>query len=141
MAELLSFDTGLVTYTLNGKCEVTFNPTDSFFVERISGVFDKLDELQEKYTAGVQNVDGSNVYEFARKCDAEMRDLMDTLFDHPICADVFGDLNVYAYANGLPVWANLLIALVDVINGAFDNEPKLTSKRIEKYTAKYRKKK
>ena len=141
MAELLSFDTGLVTYTLNGKCEVTFNPTDSFFVERISGVFDKLDELQENYTAGVQNVDGSNVYEFARKCDAEMRDLMDTLFDHPICTDVFGELNVYAYANGLPVWANLLMALVDVINGAFDSEPKLTSKRIEKYTAKYRKKK
>ena len=29
----LNFDSGLVTYSLNGKCEVSFNPTDSNFVE------------------------------------------------------------------------------------------------------------
>ena len=31
----LNFDTGLVTYDLNGKVEVTFNPSDSNFVERL----------------------------------------------------------------------------------------------------------
>ena len=30
----LKFENGLVTYNLNGACEVSFNPTDSAFVER-----------------------------------------------------------------------------------------------------------
>lgn len=141
MAELLNFDTGLVTFSINGKSEVTFNPTDSTFVEHVSQVFDKLDELQEAYADTVQKMDVNNVFEYARKSDAEMRELIDTVFEHPICADVFGEMNVYAYANGLPAWANLMMAIIDTINNAFDSEQKLTSKRIEKYTAKYRKKK
>lgn len=141
MAELLNFDTGLVTFSINGKSEVTFNPTDSTFVERISQVFDKLDELQEKYVETVQKLDANNVFDYARESDTEMRGLIDTIFEHPICADVFGDMNVYAYAGGLPAWANLMMAIIDTINNAFDSEQKLTSKRIEKYTAKYRKKK
>lgn len=31
----LIFDTGLVTYNINGKCEFSFNPTDSAFVEKL----------------------------------------------------------------------------------------------------------
>lgn len=31
----LNFESGLVTYSLNGKCEVSFNPTDSNFIERL----------------------------------------------------------------------------------------------------------
>lgn len=139
MAELLNFATGLVTYSLNGNVEVTFNPTDSAFVEKVSTVFDELDKKQNEYADGVKSAD--NIFDFARKMDAEMRETLDTVFDRPICADLFGALNVYAYADGLPVWANLMLAIIDVINESCDNQQKLTSKRIEKYTAKYRKKK
>jgi hypothetical protein len=141
MAELLNFDTGLVTFSINGKSDVTFNPTDSAFVEHISQVFEKLDELQDKYSEGVRNMETGKIFDFARESNDEMRKLIDGIFEHPICDDVFGDMNVYAYASGLPVWANLLMAIIDTINNAFDSEQKLTSKRIEKYTAKYRKKK
>lgn len=40
----LSFETGLVTYDLNGLVQVTFNPTDSAFVERLFNAFDALDK-------------------------------------------------------------------------------------------------
>ena len=40
----LNFDSGLVTYSLNGKCEVSFNPTDSNFVERLYSAFEELDK-------------------------------------------------------------------------------------------------
>ena len=43
----LNFDSGVVTYSLNGKCEVSFNPTDSNFVERIYTAFNDLDKKQD----------------------------------------------------------------------------------------------
>ena len=48
-AKALSFDTGLVTFDLNGKASVTFNPTDSAFVERLFNTFDELDKKQDAY--------------------------------------------------------------------------------------------
>ena len=46
MAEL-NFATGVVTFTVNGKCDISFNPTDSAFVERLFNAFDTLDKKQE----------------------------------------------------------------------------------------------
>ena len=43
----LNFESGLVTYSLNGQCEVSFNPTDSNFVERLYSAFEDLDKKQE----------------------------------------------------------------------------------------------
>ena len=48
----LNFDSGLVTYSLNGKCEVSFNPTDSNFVERLYSAFEDLDKKQEDCVVG-----------------------------------------------------------------------------------------
>ena len=45
----LNFDSGLTTYSLNGKCEVSFNPTDSNFVEKLYSAFEELDKKQEGY--------------------------------------------------------------------------------------------
>ena len=47
MMKELNFESGLVTYSLNGQCEVSFNPTDSNFVERIQGS-DREDVGQER---------------------------------------------------------------------------------------------
>ena len=48
----LNFETGLVTYSLNGgKCQLSFNPTDSNFVEKLFNAFDTLDKKQEAYKA------------------------------------------------------------------------------------------
>ena len=50
----LNFDTGLVNYSINGKCEVAFNPTDSAFVEKLFNAFDVLDKKQESYKEEVE---------------------------------------------------------------------------------------
>lgn len=42
-------------------------------------------------------------------------------------------------ANGLPVWCNLMMAVMDEIDTTFTREQKLTNPRISKYTAKYQK--
>ena len=135
----LQFDTGLVTYDLNGACQVSFNPTDSAFVERLFTTFDELDKKQEAYKAEVERAQKREIFDIARKRDAEMREMIDNALGFPVCERVFGTMNVYALANGLPVWANLLLAIMDEIDTSFAREQKLTDGRIRKYSAKYHK--
>lgn len=135
----LNFDTGLVTWSLNGKCEVSFNPTDSAFVERVFDTFDKLDTRQEQFKADSAGVTGKAVFELARAMDAQMREDIDSIFEQPVCDALFGSMNVYAMANGLPVWCNLLMTLIDVTDSSFAEEKKKTDPRIAKYVSKYKK--
>lgn len=139
MAEL-QFSTGIVTYSLNGKADVTFNPTDTAFVEKLYETFNALDEKQEAYKAEVENLkDQRQIFDIARTRDAEMREMIDGVFNTPVCEAVFGHMNVYALADGLPVWANLLFAIIDEIDTDFSRQQKLTNTRITKYTQKYHK--
>ena len=52
----LSFDSGLVTYTVNGKCRVSFNPTDSNFAYRLYSAFEELHEKQESYKKRLEEI-------------------------------------------------------------------------------------
>ena len=137
MKELV-FDTGLVTYSLNGKCEVSFNPTDSEFVERLFNAFDSLDKRQEKYREQIgKEPDNRKVFEISKAMDTEMRKIVDGVFGVSVCESVFGSMNVYSLAGGLPVWCNLLLAIMDEIDTSFAREQKATNARIKKYTEKY----
>ena len=134
----LSFATGLVAYSLNGTAEVAFNPTDAAFVERLFNAFDALDQKQEAYKAEVERTaDKREIFDIARRRDAEMRAMIDDVMGRPVCETLFGGMNVYAMADGLPVWANLLLAVMDEVDTTFAREQKATNPRIQKYTAKY----
>lgn len=136
----LNFDSGLVTYSLNGKCEVSFNPTDSNFVERLYTAFEELDKKQEGYKAQIEKMANKReIFDFARERDAEMRAIIDGVLDVPVSDAVFGGMNVYAVANGLPVWCNLMLAIMDEVDSAYAREQKAMNPKIAKYTAKYQK--
>ena len=134
----LSIGTGVVTYSLNGACEVSFNPTDSVFIEKLFNAFDTLDNRQESYKDEVsKNADKRELFVIARKMDGEMREIINDVFDVDVCSALFGDMNVYALSDGLPVWANLMLTIMDEIDTAFAREQKATNPRISKYTKKY----
>lgn len=138
--EDIRFDTGIVEFNLNDAIKVYFNPTDSAFVERIFDTFDELDKKQEAYKAEIDKCsDKKEIFEIARRRDAEMREMVDGLFDKPVCSALFGGMNVYALAGGLPVWCNLMLSVIDQIDTTFARERKLTSPRITKYTERWRK--
>lgn len=64
----LNFDDGLVTYTVNGKCQVSFNPTDSNFVEKLYLAFEDLDKKQDGYKAQIEKMgDKKQIFAFARE--------------------------------------------------------------------------
>lgn len=144
MSEIISINSGVVRKTLettDGKtCELAFNATDSTFVEKLFNAFDTLDKKQEAYKAEVEKTANKReVFETARKMDKEMRDIIGEVFGFDICSALFGGMNVYALADGLPVWANLMLAIMDEVDTAFSREQKATNPRISKYTKKYHK--
>lgn len=134
----LKIATGVETYKLNDSVEVSFNPTDGAFVEKLFNAFDTLDKRQESYKAEVEKTAGKKeLFEVARKLDSEMREIVNDVFGFDVCTDLFGALNVYALADGLPIWANLMLAIMDEIDATMLREKKAADPRIAKYTKKY----
>lgn len=133
----LNFDTGVVKHSINGKYEVEFNPTDVSFAERLWRVFEHLEQKQDSKRKALENATTAESFDLARKWDAEMREVIDDVFGGPLCASVFGDTSLYAVANGLPLWANLMLAVMDEMDAAIIREKKATDPRIQKYTKKY----
>lgn len=139
MAEL-KFSTGIKTFNVNDACEIAFNPTDSFFVERLFNTFDKLDQKQEKYRAQVDGMtDNREIFKVSRAMDEEMRADINAVFGEDVCGKLFPCMNVYAMGDGLPAWANFLLAVIDEVDASAEAEQKRTTARVDKYLAKYRK--
>lgn len=136
----IQLDLGIVTYRLNDAVEISFNPTDAAFVEKIYDTFDELDKKQESYRAEATKAEKREIFELARKRDAEMREMVDTALGEKVCDALFGGINIYAMSGGLPLWANLLLAIMDEIDTTFAREQKLTNPRIKKYSEKYKRK-
>ena len=136
----LIVDTGLEEYRLNDRVTVRFNPTDVGFLEKLSAAFRKLDELQDQVRASRESItDDREVFPVARELDARMRAILNELFDTDICTPLFGGMNLFASSGGLPVWANLMLALTDEVETSMSSELAAREKRIEKYVKKYRK--
>lgn len=129
MAKALTFDTGLVDYEINGV-PVRFNPTDENFVSKFMGVFDELEKMQDAF------VDATDFSAFGN-LDKDMRAVLDGLLGDGKSDELFGDMNCYALADGLPVWTNLALALMDEIHDAFEREFGKTDSRMKSYNKKY----
>jgi len=139
MKELV-FDSGVVSYSLNGKCEVSFNPADHAFAERFYSAVDEMGKLQDEYAQKAKELqEPSQAFSLARQRDEEMGKVLDGLFDAPVCASVFGDMSLCAFANGFPVWLNLMLAILDEIEANIGDIQKQADPRIAKYKAKYQK--
>lgn len=137
----LSFDTGLVTFSLNGAVELSFNPADADFVERIYNTFDVLDKKQDAYKAEAEKATNKcEIFDVARKWDEEMRHMIDKALGSEVCAPLFGTMNVYALnKDGLPVWAALMLTILDQVDASFGERQQKMSATISKYTKKYHK--
>lgn len=136
----LSFNTGRRSFNINGAVEVFFNDTDVDFVERLYGVFAKLDEKQDYYKKQVQTMPDGEIFSFMRDLDSDMREELNGLFETDVCTPLFGRMNVFALADGLPLWANLMLCIMEQVDAAYSREQKAINPRVQKYTAKWQKK-
>ena len=132
----LNFDLGLNEYDLGGKVTVRFNPTDVSFLEKLSESFATLDRIQEEVKRE-EISDEKDVYNLAKNLDTKMRDIIDALFGMDVCTPLFGEMNLFASAGGLPVWANLMLAIADEVQASMQGELEKRNDKIRKYTEKY----
>ena len=140
MAKTIQFDSGLQEFSINGAVTVYFNPTDPEFINKVFDTVEMLDEKENEYHAALDGMeDNAQVFDLARAHNAEVREAINGVFEQDVFTPTLGDMNVSALAGGLPVWANLLMALIDIFDDEFAAEKKKTSPRIAKYTAKYSK--
>ena len=130
----LNFQTGKKTYTVNGGCEISFDPADIGFVNRLFSLFDKMEKQH-----GEDPRNPEDVFAYAAKKDKEMRAEVDALFGEPVCDKIFGSTNVLSPSGGLPVVMNFLLALIDEVDAASEAETK-PSARVDAYIQKYEKK-
>ena len=135
----LQFDTGLVTYKVNGTCEITFNPGDIGFVKKLFDLFDRLSSRQDTAEKeSEKDVDGRKLFELTEKWDAEMRSDIDQLFGENVSRALFPQVSVLALAGGFPLWANFLVAIIDEIDGNLAQEEQKAGARVDKYMKKYK---
>lgn len=135
----LNFDLGVEEYQI-GDATVKFNPTDVYFVERISNVFERMDGLQVKYKGQLETVkDGTAAFNICRTIDRDMRKIIDDLFgEKEISSKIFGTISLFSIAkNGLPVWANLLLTLMDEVDDAVVTAQAESNPKLEEYLKKY----
>ena len=153
----LNFATGRVRYKVNGDSEIEFNPTDTEFSRRVLNIFRDLADKQEAYAKALsadepdmaKALDDSEaakqavaqadaVLDTVVQMDKDMRAAIDGAFQSPGTADaVFGSTSLYAYADGLPLWANFLMAVIDEMPASAEKQAKLTDPRLRKYVGKY----
>ncbi len=137
----IRFDTGVQSFQINGGVNVEFNPTDSEFAKKLFSLFEELEARQHEYAKRAENeADPKKILDLADQFDKEIREKIDGIFDKPICTEVFRT-NVMALANGLPVWANLMLAVIDEMDAGFDLEKTRLSPRVKQYTDRWAKRK
>ena len=90
----LNFTHGVQEYTVHGvggDVAIYFNPTDGEFVQRLYHAFEVLDKKQDAYNEEIRKCgDRVKIFEIARKRSDEMREIIDGIFEEPICEKVFG---------------------------------------------------
>jgi hypothetical protein len=143
MADInLTFDSGVRDLELSdGKDRavvVRFNPYDVMFIATVMDAAEKLDAVQQELTA-FNGETWREIYEACVDADKKMREILDGIFNVPICEALFSGQSVHAIGNGFPAWVNLLVAILDNMDAGLEAEKTKAQTRIRKYSGKYKK--
>lgn len=149
--KFLNIETGIKTFVIKPSDEETgeeeisvkFNPTDTNFAHRIYDTFEELSTSEEDFQKRLDAASGTaEIFEISGELDDIMRDKINALFGKDICTPLVGakpnNVNLYAMAGGMPIWANLVLAVFDEMEDTFSVEQKLHNQKMAKYTEKYR---
>lgn len=138
--EKLEILTGLKTFNVNDSCEITFNPADVAFLEVIGNTMDAIETKWHQYNANAKVMEPKEIFATARTLDSEIREEINSIFGVPVCDMVFGKTSMLALAGGLPLFMNLMLAIIDVMDVSITEEEKQSNPRLQHYINKYKNK-
>jgi hypothetical protein len=135
----LNFANGVQSYTVNGvEDALRLNPTDAEMLQKIYLAMKDLEGKQkERAKVGKRSEDIEETFSLLHALDQEMRGVLDILFGIGVCEKIFGEMSLYASADGLPVWENFILAVIDLFDDSVKREAALSDKRIQKHVQKY----
>lgn len=135
----LNFANGVQSYTVNGvKDALRLNPSDAEMLRKVYLALKDLEGKQkEQAEAREKSGDIQAVFDRLHALDQEMRGVLDGLFGDGLCEKIFGEMSLYALADGFPVWENFLLAVIDLFDDSVKREAALSDKRIQKHVQKY----
>ena len=137
----LKFETGLQEFCINGACTIAVNPTDTNFLCRYYDLIDELDRLQDaKQAAYKDGMDNREVFRICLECDDKINAAVDEFFGAPLSEKCFHGISPSAWANGAPLWMNLLLVIFDEVSAQAEQQQAAHNPRMAKYLAKYQKK-
>ena len=135
----LNLANGVQSYTVNGvEDALRLNPTDAEMLQKIYLAMKDLEGKQkERAKVGKRSEDIEETFSLLHALDQEMRGVLDILFGIGVCEKIFGEMSLYASADGLPVWENFILAVIDLFDDSVKREAALSDKRIQKHVQKY----
>lgn len=137
----LNISGGLKSYTVKGEggqCEIRFNPTDDGFLQEMYATIEKLEDITDKKRKEWENTnDPKAVFDIMSQFDREVRTEVDRLFGAPISQAVCGNVRICAHSDGLPIWMNLILAVIDEMDASVRASHDRGRQRLNKYMAKY----
>ena len=137
----LSFDDGYKNIELNGNPDkiIRINPTDTQFINRISG----FDDIDMNSINDLQNLDENNpdfeklklAADSVDKLDMAVKDLINDIFGYDISLIVFGTDSCLSPAGGQPIFMNFMQCIFAYINECSVEERKKSQEKLNSYAA------
>lgn len=105
----------------------------------MSALYDLFAECAERYETDKDKKFENNTafFEYVRQRDAEVSDGVDRLFGEGTAAAVFQGHSTHAMAEGLPLWTNFFLAVIDTVPEEMSKQIRASKPRVEKYLKKY----
>lgn len=105
----------------------------------VSALYDLFAECAERYEADKDKKFENNTafFEYVRQRDAEVSGGVDRLFGEDTAAAVFQGHSAHAMAEGLPLWTNFFLAVIDTVPEEMSKQIRASKPRVEKYLKKY----
>ena len=134
----MEIKTGVQNYDLGGKVTVSFNPTDLHFAGKVKDGIDACiarEEAFQNFVAKTEDV--GKMFLEAENADKDIEGIVNGVFGVDVVAPLCEGISVRAWADGMPIWANILLAIMDVLEAGQSEAMKASKARIAKYTKKY----
>lgn len=132
----LTYSAGKRAYTLNEGAVIYFDPCDAEFANKVIVAVRNCQDIQSKFPREpMQDLDEQLA--LIQEMNANIRRQIDAAFGEPVCDKAFCGSSPCAIADGLPVWLNFLMAVIDEVDANMPEGEKRARVRVQQYMDKY----
>lgn len=132
----LNYTAGKREYTLPNDTVIHFDPCDSEFANKVIVAFRNCNKVQNSFPEKTF-MDLDEQLAFIQKMNEDIREEIDRAFGEGVCEKACCGSGPISISDGLPVWMNFLMAVIDEIDANMPEGEKRSRARVQQYMDKY----